>query len=481
MKVLFAVSEAAPFAKTGGLADVSGSLPPAIAALGHDVRVVIPRYRQVDRNRFKLKHLSTFNVPLGTWEERCDILEGRMGGTVTVYFIDKDIYFDRPELYGTAQADYRDNAERFIFFSRAILELCRAVNFTPDIIHCNDWQTGLVPLYLKKIYRDREQLRRTKTVFTVHNLGYQGRFWHWDMRLTGLGWDEFTPEGIEFWGGMNFLKAGLVYADSITTVSRTYSREIQTREYGHGLEGVLVNRAADLYGIVNGIDFQEWDPGHDRAIPRTFSRSRLAGKAACKKALQGLIGLPATNDPLIGMVTRLADQKGLDILTEALPEIMSLDVQLVILGSGDEKYHRLLTDAARRYPGQLIVLLRYDEMLAKNIYAGCDMFLMPSRYEPCGLGQMNALRYGTVPVVRKTGGLSDTVSDYDPRRGTGTGFLFEEYSAAELVDGLRRGLEVYGDPARWKRLVQNGMKQNFSWENSAKEYVKVYRKAMKKG
>jgi starch synthase len=480
MKVLFAVSEAAPFAKTGGLADVAGSLPIALASLGHDVRVVMPRYRQVDKEVYGLKHLTTFPVPLGTWHERCDIFEGRLDSGVTVYFVDKDIYFDRPGLYRTAEGDYPDNAERFIFFSRAILELCPAIRFAPDIIHCNDWQTGLVPLYLKTLYQGPGPLRKARTVFTVHNLGYQGQFWHWDMQLTGLGWEVFTSEGIEFWGKINFLKAGIVYSDHITTVSKTYGQEIQTPEYGHGLDGVLRKRATDLSGIVNGIDYRRWDPSHDRAIAKPYSGARLSGKRACKLALQTLVRLPITNDPIIGMVTRLVDQKGLDILTEALPSIMALGIQLVILGDGDEKYHRLLTDAAERYRGSVRVLLRYDDDLAKKIYAGCDLFLMPSRYEPCGLGQMNSLRYGTVPVVRRTGGLADTVADFDPRTGSGTGFLFEEYSSAALVNCLLRVLEVMGDVKMWKHLVRNGMKQDFSWERSAKEYVKVYRKAMKK-
>jgi len=480
MKILFAASEAAPFAKTGGLADVAGSLPPAVAKLGHDVSVVMPRYRQVDVAKYKLKHVASFTVPLGTWQERCDVLKGRMAGNVTVYFINKDIYFDRPELYGTARADYPDNAERFIFFSRAVPELCVALGLRPDIVHCNDWQTGLVPLYLKKLYSTAETLRAAKTVFTVHNLGYQGRFWHWDMRLTGLDWDVFTPKGLEFWGKMNLLKAGLVYSDMITTVSKTYSREIQTPEYGHGLDGVLLKRAADLHGIVNGIDNAEWDPARDRALPRAYSLSRPAGKAVCKKALLHLLELPEAGGPLVGMVTRLADQKGLDLLTKALPEIMSLGVQLVILGTGDELYHRVLTDAASLYPDRMRVLLQYDDGLARNIYAGSDLFLMPSRYEPCGLGQMHSLRYGAVPLVRRTGGLADTVTDFNARTGRGTGFLFDEYAAPALVDCLRRALEVYGNAKRWKLLVQNGMKQDFSWEQSAREYVKVYRKAIRK-
>ena len=480
MKILFAASEVSPFAKTGGLADVAGSLPPAIASLGHEVRVVMPYYRQVHHNASGLKHITSFSVPIGTWQERCDVLEGRTAENIVVYFIKKDIYYDRPELYRSGQADYPDNAERFIFFSRAILELCSALDFMPGIIHCNDWQTGLVPLYLKTLYGEAGVLRKTKTIFTVHNLGYQGLFWHWDMRLTGLGWDFFTPEGIEFWGKINFLKAGLLFADNITTVSKTYSREIQTPEYGYGLEGILKKRAMDLTGIINGIDYATWDPSQDSLITKTYHASRLAGKAACKKALSSLIRMPSSNNPIIGMITRLVDQKGLDILTEALPEIMSLGVQLVILGTGDETYHRILTDAAERYGKQMRVLLTYDDILARKLYAGCDLFLMPSRYEPCGLGQMMALRYGTVPIVRKTGGLADTVIDYNFKTGQGTGFVFKEYDPAALVDCLRRALEVYSNSRKWKHLMQNGMKQDFSWEHSAKEYEKVYRKAMRK-
>jgi starch synthase len=480
MKVLFAASEAVPFAKTGGLADVAGSLPPALAALGHDVRVVLPRYRSADPKQFGLKHVATFYVPLGSWQERCDVLQGRMENNVTVYFIDKGIYFDRPELYRTAHADYPDNAERFTYFSRAVLELCRALDFSPDILHCNDWQTGLAPFFLKTVYRGSAPFERTKSVFTVHNLGYQGTFWHWDMRYLGLGWEHFTPEGLEFWGKIGFLKAGLVYADVLTTVSRTYSREIQAPEYGHGLDGVLAKRSDDLYGIVNGIDYTEWDPARDASLAKRYDALRPAGKAACKEALLTSLGLPFPGVPLIGMVTRLVTQKGLDILIEALPEMMALGVQLVILGTGEEPYHRSLTDAAARYPQQMRVLLRYDERLAKSIYAGCDLFLMPSQYEPCGLGQMIALRYGTVPVVRKTGGLADTVLDYTSRTGRGTGFVFKAYSAKALVACLRRALALYGKEKKWTALMRSCMRQDFSWERSAGEYMKVYRKAMRK-
>jgi starch synthase len=480
MKVLFAASEVAPFAMTGGLADVAGSLPTALATLGHDVRIVLPRYRQVDRSTFGLKHIATFYVPLASWKERCDILTGKLGKNVTVYFINKDIYFNRPELYRTSRGDYADNAERFIFFSRAIPELCRVLNFRPDIIHCNDWQTGLVPLYVRTLSANVEELRRARTVFTVHNLGYQGVFWHWDMGLTGLSWDVFTPEGIEFWGKMNLLKAGLVYSDVVSTVSATYSREIQTPEYGHGLDGVLRKRSPDLYGIVNGIDYDAWDPAKDPALPKAYSAARPSGKQKCKEALQKQLKLPRVPAPVLGMVTRLSDQKGLDILMDALPRILARKCQLIILGTGDERYHRLLTEASEGHSDQMRVLLKYDDILARRIYAGSDLFLMPSRYEPCGLGQMHALRYGTVPVVRRTGGLADTVVNYNARTGKGTGFVFDEYSPDALAACVERALTEYCRSNLWKRIVHAGMKVDFSWTRSAKDYEKLYRKAMNK-
>jgi starch synthase len=480
MKILFAASEVAPFAMTGGLADVAGSLPLALAALGHDVRVVLPRYRQVEKETFGLKHAVTFSVPLSSWKERCDILTGTLGKNVAVYFINKDIYFDRPGLYGTPKGDYPDNAERFIFFSRAIPELCRVLNFKPDIIHCNDWQTGLVPLYVRTLAATIEELHSARTVFTVHNLAYQGVFWHWDMRLTGLSWDVFTPEGIEFWGKMNLLKAGLVYSDVISTVSATYSREIQTPEYGYGLDGVLRKRSSDLYGIMNGIDYDAWDPAKDPALPKPYSVARPSGKQVCKEALQKQLNLPRVPAPILGMVTRLSDQKGLDILMDALPRILALNCQLIILGTGDEQYHRMLTEAGKGQPDRMRVLLKYDDILARRIYAGSDLFLMPSRYEPCGLGQMHALRYGTVPVVRRTGGLADTVVNYNPRTGSGTGFVFDEYSPVALAACVVRALTEYRRPAVWRHIVRAGMKVDFSWTSSAKEYSKIYKKAIDK-
>lgn len=478
MKLLFAASEVAPFAKTGGLADVVGSLPRALADQGHEVRVVLPRYRRVDPDVYGLRHRATFSVPLGAWKERCDVLEGRLGRSVTALFVQKDIYFDRPELYGTPRGDYPDNAERFVFFSRTVLELCRTDGFLPDIIHCNDWQTGLVPVYLKRLVRPDEPLARTRSVFTIHNLAYQGLFPAADLPLTGLGAEEFTPRSIEFWGRMNFLKAGIVFADAVTTVSSTYSREIQTPEEGFGLDGVLRDRAADLSGIVNGIDPREWDPARDRAIAKPYSAARPAGKQACRQALLKELGLPQGKDPVIGMVSRLTDQKGFDILMDALPDILALGTRVVILGSGDERYHRQLGEHARSTPDRLQVLLRYDESLARRIYAGTDLFLMPSRFEPCGLGQMHALRYGSVPVVRRTGGLADTVADYDERTGTGTGFVFDEYAPTALTACVQRAVAAFRDQAAWQSLMQAGMRVDFSWERSAREYENVYQKVV---
>ncbi len=474
MRVLFAASEAAPFAKTGGLADVAGTLPPALAGLGHDVRLVLPLYRAVDQSRFGLQHAATFTVPLGSWQERCDVLTGSRPGGVPTYFIRKDVYFDRPELYGTAGGDYRDNSERFIFFSRAVIELCRALDLRPDIIHCNDWQTALIPFYIKKLYQESGPFRRTRTVFTIHNLGYQGVFMPADMRYTGLGPDSFTPQTLEYWGKMNLMKGALVSADAITTVSRSYSREIQTTEYGYGLEGVLRERSADLHGIVNGIDYAAWDPAHDQAIAQQFTADAPEGKNACRAALRAMAGLPGSDAPLAGMVARLAAQKGLDILTEALPGLLEQGLQVVVLGTGDEKYRKLLALAEQQYPDRMRLLSRFDDPAARAVYAGSDLFLMPSLYEPCGLGQMIALRYGAVPVVRRTGGLADTVVDHPG--GSATGFLFEKYSAEALTECVERAHRAFQHKQEWAALMRNGMLQDFSLERMANEYAAVYEK-----
>ena len=474
MNILFAASEVAPFAKTGGLADVAGSLPSALASLGHDVRVVLPRYREVDPARFNLRHRATFHLPIFTWYERCDILEGSTADGLTVYFVNKDSYYDRPGIYGTSHGDYPDNAERFAFFSRSLLEMCGVMDISPDIIHCNDWQTGLVPLYLKTQYAAQAPLDRTKTVFTVHNLGYQGIFPPDTIHRLGLEPEALSPEGREFGGAFSFLKAGLVYADVITTVSKSYSKEIQQSEYACGLEGILAQRVGSLFGILNGIDYRAWDPAKDSVIADQYSVLQPAGKAACKEALQSLAGFSPNTAPLIGMVTRLSGQKGLDLLEDAVPAMMTLGVRLIILGTGEEQYHRILADAQSQYPEQIQVIFRFDESTARAIYAGSDLFLMPSRYEPCGLSQIIALRYGAVPIVRKTGGLADTVADYDHQSGEGTGFVFDEYSSRALVAALKRALAIKSDQDRWNSLMLQCMSEDFSWENSAREYDRLY-------
>lgn len=480
LKICIAASEVAPFAKTGGLADVAGALPKALRALGHRVAIIMPRYQMVDVERHGLRRLGvSIEVPIAGRIEKAELLEGTLDGGVPVYFIEKPSYYDRPALYGTTEGDYHDNAERFIFFSRGVLEAIKALDLGPQVLHCNDWQTGLAPVYLKTLYREDSALAGLATVFSVHNLGYQGLFWHLDMPMTGLGWELFTIDGLEFYGKLNFLKGGLMFADVLSTVSETYAKEIQTEEFGHRLDGVLRHRSADLYGIVNGIDYEVWNPATDLHLGANYTPDDLAGKAACKKALQKEMGLPARADtPLVGIVSRLAAQKGLDLIVEAMGRLMALGLQLVILGSGEAVYHEALQEAAERYPKQLGLMLGFDEGLAHRIEAGADMFLMPSRYEPCGLNQLYSLKYGTIPVVRATGGLEDTIVDYSEERGEGTGFKFRSYVAEEMVEAVARACRLYSDQKAWGRIVNEAMAQDFSWGASARAYDALYRRAI---
>ncbi len=481
LRILFVASEVEPFAKTGGLADVAGALPRVLAALGHDVRIFMPKYRGVERAAGTLEvAVPRLEVPIREGPVEGAVLEGRLG-PVPVYFLAQDHYYDRPSLYGTSEGDYWDNCERFVFFCRAALAALPLLQWTPQVIHAHDWQTGLIPVYLETLCRDDAFYREIATVFTIHNLAYQGLFWHYDLPLTGLGWDLFTPAGIEFYGKLSFLKGGLVFADLLTTVSPTYAREIQTPEHGWGLDGVLRERAADLVGILNGLDYAAWNPATDPELPRRFGPGDLAGKAECRAALRAEMGLaPAAPGPLVGAVSRLAEQKGLDLAAQAVPALVEAGGQFVLLGSGEERYERQFAELARAYPGAVAVKLGFDAGLARRIYGGADGFLMPSRYEPCGLGQLIALRYGTIPIVRRTGGLADTVRPWDPATGTGTGFLFDPPTADACRDALRRALAAWADPAAWRRLVENAMAENFSWEASADKYVTVYRKAVKK-
>ncbi len=483
LKILFTSSEVVPFAKTGGLADVSGVLPRAIKAEGHDVRVVMPKYKVVDNRKFGLRNLTkSLAIPVGNETAVVSILEGELERGIPVYFIDYEPYFAREELYGTPEGAYEDNAERFILFSRALLEAVKAIGFQPDVIHCNDWQTGLIPVYLKTLYKNDPFFKRTATVMTIHNIAYQGTFPGKALDLAGLSEAEFTPDRLEFYGQVNFLKGGMVYADVLNTVSVTYSKEIQSSpEFGYGLEGVLAHRSRDLYGILNGIDYDEWNPAKDRFIAVNYTLGEIDKKRECKKALLKENNLPVNLErPLAGIVSRLARQKGLDIIGEAIEEIMGLDLYFILLGTGEEEYHKLFSRIGKKYPGKAAIHITFDNGLAHRIYAGCDLFLMPSRYEPCGLGQLISLAYGTASIVNPTGGLADTIEEFEPDTGRGNGFLLGEFSVAGLVDALKKAVTVYRNKEAWQKLVNNMMQANFSWAASMKEYVKLYQKAIDK-
>lgn len=481
MKILIASPEAVPYVKTGGLADVAGALFKEYREMKKDAYIILPLYKKIKESQPSPADTGVkIKVPVGS-----RVIEGRIFSQSSAYFIECEEFFDREELYGTPEGDYADNASRFVFFSRGLLETCKALNLKPDIIHCNDWQTGLVPLYLKTIYGADKFFKNTASIFTIHNLGYQGLFPSSEMPLTGLGWELFNPEGIEFYGKVNFLKAGIISADILNTVSNTYSKEILSKEFGCGLDGVLRNRVRDLYGVINGIDYEEWDPSRDDFIPAKYSHDDISGKAFCKKELmrslfRPLDNLDAERIPLIGMVGRLTAQKGLDLVLQSVNELLSIGVKLVILGKGDEIFHRSLSEVAKKYKGRVSVTIGFDEALAHKIYAGSDFFLMPSRYEPCGLGQLIALRYGCIPIARKTGGLVDTVHDYEPLTSKGTGFLFSDYTPSAMQEAVKRALCVYTDKNKFQGMIVNGMQMDFSWKKSAERYIKFYNHAIKK-
>ncbi|HTY77103.1 MAG TPA: glycogen synthase GlgA [Candidatus Bathyarchaeia archaeon] len=482
LRILVAASEAAPLAKTGGLGDVMGALPRALRGLGHDVRIFMPRHRGVEAHASEIRTIvPRLAVPLGDRMVEGALQEAETPAGVPVYFLAQDQYFDRDGLYGTADGDYWDNCERFVFFCRGALEslIELADGWRPQVIHCNDWQTGLIPVYLKTLYRDHPVLGTLASVLTIHNLAYQGVFWHYDMAMTGLGWDLFTPAGLEFYGKINLLKGGLVFSDLLTTVSRTYAEEIRTPELGNGLDGVLEERAADLHGVVNGIDYELWNPAKDPALPRPYSADEPEGKAACRETLRRELGLEDAPGPIVAMVARLVEQKGLDLVLAGLSSMLDAGCQVVLLGSGEPHLEEAWAHAAERHPGRVAVRLGYDTALASRIYGGADCFLMPSRYEPCGLGQLIALRYGAVPIVRRTGGLADTVKEFDATRRSGTGFLWDAFEADAMVDAVRRAAGAHRRPELWSALVRNGMTEDFSWDASAREYALLYKKVLR--
>jgi starch synthase len=470
MKILMAASEATPYAKTGGLADVVGALPFSLKARGEDVAVVLPLYRSA------LPHLKNadriydhMRVMLGTtvWDLAIRRVVDR---DIPFFFVECPELFDREALYGEAGVDYPDNYIRFGVYSHAVLGVVRSL-YRPDVLHCHDWQAALIPTLIHRKFHLDPTFYGIRTLLTIHNLGYQGLFRQEALLELGLPEDLFDPAAMEFWGNINFLKGGIVFSDAINTVSRGYAKEIQTEEYGFGLDGLLLARADVLTGIVNGVDYEEWSPERDNSIAAHYDLDNLDGKLACKRELLSIFGLPLDrlNVPVIGIVSRFAAQKGFDLIEQIAPDLMEEDIFLTVIGTGDPRYEEMFRMLAETHPGKIGVRVTYNDELAHKIEAGADMFLMPSRYEPCGLNQIYSLRYGTIPIVRATGGLDDTIDERN-------GFKFQEYSGPALLKAIRTALRVYKDLPQWQKLMRNAMQADFSWNASAAEYSELYRR-----
>lgn len=484
MNILIASSEAVPFAKSGGLADVAGALPVELAKLGHETRLILPAYQNVQYCGLPIEDLDIdFIVPIGSKTVTGRLLESRLpcgDRSVPVTLIGQDHYYLRDELYSIDGKDYIDNCERFIFFSRAVLEAIRLLDIPVDVIHANDWQTGLIPAFLKIEYRSIPRYENIATLFTIHNMAYQGQFWHWDMLLTGLDWKYFNWHQMEFHGRLNLLKTGIVFADSISTVSPQYAQEIQSAPFGCGLEGTLHQRRDRLHGILNGLDTEAWDPATDEFIAKNYNAdSFVEGKSVCKAELQREVGLPQRSDvPLVGFIGRLCEQKGIDLIQALISQwVQETDLQWVILGTGEPQFHALFENLALKHPDKVAVRLEFSNPLAHRIEAGTDMFLMPSRFEPCGLSQLYSLRYGSIPIVHATGGLVDTIVNADAKNldaGTANGFSFEEFTPSAFSDSLRSACTLFGQAERWRRLVRHGMSQDWSWAHSAKQYIELF-------
>lgn len=456
MKILQVASEVVPFAKTGGLADVAGALPQVLEELGEEVIVAMPRYKCISESKFKIQRIKE------------DISCSCIGKNTKVYFIEKDEYFNRDGLYQDKAADYKDNLDRFSYYCKRTLELLKEINFNPDIIHLHDWQASLIPVYLKTLFAKDPFYNKIRTILTIHNIGYQGIFQSEDFPKLGLDWSIFNIEGLEFYGKICLLKGGIQFSDIINTVSPTYSKEIQTKEFGFGLEGVLKQRSTSVFGILNGLDYSIWNPQTDRYIAKNYSFKSMQDKSKNKEDLQEYCNLPRKQGiPLFGIVSRLAEQKGFDILADGIKSVCKMSLQLVILGAGDLRYHSALQELTKKYPKVISAHLKFDDTLAHKIYAGSDIFLMPSKYEPCGLGQMISLRYGTIPLVFKTGGLADTVNEKN-------GFVFEHYSKDELIKAMKKARTAFKDKEKWNALIHTAMKCNFSWQESARKYIELY-------
>lgn len=483
MRVLMVTPEATPFAQTGGLGEVLSALPAELAGLGVDVDVLMPKYRGIDPDHFQIERqnqtieltLNAKHISAGLWS-----FNDKRG--VRYLFLEQDNYYDRDYLYGSPEGDYEDNAERFVFLTRAAIEWALSSGNQYDVFHSHDWQAALTPVYLRTLYAGEVSVNGSASVMTIHNLGYQGIFWHLDMPLVGVGWEFFTPSHMEFHGKLNFLKSGIVFAEKVNTVSPGYRNEILTPAFGFGLEGILLEKGDDLVGILNGVDYTVWNPELDSLIPARYSSEDFAGKAVCKSQLQAIANLPRNPDvPIIAMVSRLSSQKGIDILAGAFDNLMQQDLQVVLLGTGEARYQNMFKDFADKYPSKTGIFLSYDYELAHRIFAGADITLVPSRYEPCGLNQLYSLRYGTVPIVRATGGLIDTVEECSLEADSGTGFVFFQEDPASLEQTILRALDIYrNNPEAWRRLMRRGMAKDFSWKRSAQEYLNLYESAIAK-
>jgi len=487
LKILFASPEVVPFSKTGGLADVAGVLPRVLAEMGHDVKIITPKYGSIDKKLISPAALDiVMDIPMAHGREKVQVFRQNDPALSLEYlFVGNDAMYDRGAFYvdPATGKDFVDNDIRFIFFSLAALETVKKLKWAPDIIHANDWQTALLPTFLATSYKNDVFFENTKSVYTIHNLAYQGVFPEKSFANLGLDKALFYATGpFEFYGKVNFMKSAIHFAHVINTVSERYAEEIRgTEEYGCGLEGVLDSRASDLFGILNGVDYTEWSPTRDKYIPYKYTVSNLSGKRNTKVELVGKLGLPfREHAPLLGMITRLADQKGLDLIAEIADEIFELDIQMVVLGTGDKKYHQLFTDLEKKYPDKLKAILAFDIAMAHWIEAGADAFLMPSRYEPCGLNQMYSLKYGTLPIVRATGGLADTITDIASANGSGTGFVFDEYDSTELLRTIERAVALYPRKRMWRAVVKEAMRQDYSWAKSARRYEELYRVALSK-
>ena len=483
MRIVFVASECVPFAKTGGLADVVGALATELAKQGHELTVYLPLYTSVHRQLTGefMYAVRSITIPFQHHNRKAGIVEGGKRAGVQYYFVDCPELFEREGLYGTAAGDYPDNAERFALFCRAVLEACKKLG-VPDVFHVHDWQAALIPVYLRTVFASNPLLNRASVVLTIHNAAYQGAFPPATTEQLLFPWEIFTLDKVEQFDKFNFLKGGLVYADILTTVSRKYAEEIQTPEFGEGLDGVLRGRAADLRGILNGVNYTEWNPATDRHLAANYSPENLAGKAVCRVDLLNAFGLEHVEDstPVIGIVSRLVAQKGFDMVEQIAGRLSELNVAVVALGTGDPSYEKFFRDWAFWNKANVAVRIGYDNALAHKIEAGADMFLMPSLYEPCGLNQIYSLKYGTVPVVRATGGLDDTIKEWNPEKGTGTGFKFKGLRAEGLWAAIDRALEAFEDKKGWKRLMLNGMAQHYGWAKPAREYTKVYEEAAQK-